>query len=153
MPDTLVSRFNQIVERFKDMGDGSFARVVAMGGNGLPSGATAVNAASGNVANAVATATLAAVAGKTNYVTGFEITAGGATAAALVAATLTGILGGTATYIYAAPAGAAVGATPLIVQFQTPIPASAVNTAIAISLPALGAGNTNAAVAIHGFYL
>ena len=49
-------------------------------------------------------------------------------------------------------AGAAVQANPLIVRFNMPIPASAVNTAIAITLPALGAGNTKAAVAIHGFY-
>lgn len=151
--DQTVSLFAQIVQRFKDMGDNTFAQVVAIGGNDFPAGATPVNAASGNVAAAVAAATLPAVAGKTNYVTGFEITAGGATAAALVAATLAGILGGTATYIFAAPAGATVGAAPLIVTFRKPLPASAVNTAITISLPSLGAGNTNASVNIHGFLL
>lgn len=119
---------------------------------GYPDACEPVHAASGNVANAAATATIPAVAGKRAYVTGFEITAGGATAAALVLATLSGILGGTASYVYAAPAGATVGAAPLCVKFQMPVPSSAVNTAIAISLPALGAGNTNAAVAIHGFY-
>lgn len=120
--------------------------------HGYPQQTTPVHAASGNVANASAAATIPAVAGKTAYVTGFEITAGGATAAALVEATLAGIRGGTATYIFGAPAGAAVQATPLIVKFQMPIPASAPNTAISITLPALGAGNTKAAVAIHGFY-
>lgn len=120
--------------------------------HGYPNQTTPVSAASGNVANAIAAASLAAVAGKRGYVTGFEITAGGATAAALAEATLAGILGGTATYIFGAPAGAAVQAVPLIVKFQMPIPASAINTAITISLPALGAGNTKAAVAIHGFY-
>jgi hypothetical protein len=118
-----------------------------------PRGATPVTAASGNVANASAAATLAAVSGKTNYVTGFTITAGGSTGAALVSATLTGLLGGTATYTYATPAGATVGATPLTVKFGIPVPASAANTAITLTLPALGAGNTNAAVSIQGFYI
>lgn len=120
---------------------------------GYPDQTTPAHAASGNVANATAAATLAAIPGKTAYCTGFEITGGGATAAALVTATLAGILGGTATYIFGAPAGATVQATPLCVKLQVPIPASALNTAITLSLPALGAGNTNAAVTIHGFYV
>jgi len=114
-----------------------------------PSGLTTVS--SGNVANASAAATLAAVAAKTNYLAGFEITAGGATGAALVSATITGLAGGTATYTFGAPAGATVAATPLVVWFPTPLPASAVNTAIVVTLPALGAGNTNATVVVHGY--
>jgi hypothetical protein len=39
-----------------------------------------VNASSGNVANATASATLAGVSNLTNWITGFEITNGGATA-------------------------------------------------------------------------
>lgn len=110
-----------------------------------------VQSSSGNVANATAAATLAAALNRTNYVSGFELTAGGATAGALVVATLTGILGGTLTYIFATPTGVAVGAAPLLVYFDPPLPASGPNVAIAISLPALGAGNTNAAAVIHGF--
>lgn len=120
--------------------------------HGYPTQTYPAHAASGNVANAAAAASLAAVPGRTAYVTGFEITAGGATAAALVEATLAGLRGGTATYIFGAPAGATAIAQPLIVKFQMPLPASAINTAITITLPALGAGNTKAAVAIHGFY-
>lgn len=119
----------------------------------LPTGAVAVTSSSGNVAATSAVATLAGAVGKTTYITGFEITAGGATAAALVVATLTGLLGGAASYIYAAPAGATLGAQPLIVAFPEPIPASAVNTAIVLTLPSLGAGNTNAAVVAHGFQI
>lgn len=119
---------------------------------GYPDQTTPVHAASGNVANAAAAASLAAVAGKTAWCTGFEITAGGATAAALVLAALSGIRGGTATFIFGAPAGATAQAVPLYGRFDMPIPASAINTAITITLPALGAGNTNAAVVIHGFY-
>lgn len=120
---------------------------------GYPNTAVPASAASANVANAQAQASLAAIPGKTAFVTGFEITAGGATAAALVQATLVGLLGGTATYIVGAPAGATAAATPLCVRFAMPIPASAPNVALTLTLPALGAGNTNAAVALHGFYI
>ena len=108
---------------------------------------------SGNVANATATATIPAAAAKLGYITGFEVTGGGATAGSVVSLTITGLLGGTATYSVAVPTGAILGLTPLIVEFLQPLPASAVNTAIVVSLPALGAGNTNAAVVAHGFSL
>lgn len=119
----------------------------------LPYGATQVSASSGNVANAAAVATLPAVVGKTNYVSGFEITGGGATAAALVAATLAGLLGGTATYIVGAQLGVTVPNNPLIVEFNPPLPASAANIALTLTVPALGAGNTNSACVIHGYVL
>lgn len=119
----------------------------------FPSGATAKTGASGNVANASAAATLAAVGAKTNYVTGFQITAAGSTGALVVNATLTGLITGTQTYTFVFPAGVTAAATPLIVTFPYPVPASAVNTAITITLPAGGAGNTNAATSIQGFDL
>jgi len=112
---------------------------------------TQIIGASGNVANAAAVATLAAVAGKTTYIDGFVITGTGATAAGVVEATLTGLLGGTMTFIIAVPAGVNTGLTPLVVNFPKPLPASAVDTAIVLTLPALGSGNTNAAVNAHGF--
>lgn len=119
---------------------------------GLPVGNPVQNS-SGSVAAAPAVATLPGTPNFKNFVTGFELTAGGATAAALVNATLAGIAGGTLNYTFAAPAGVAVGATPLTVYFDPPIPASAVNTAITLTLPSLGAGNTNATAVIHGFQL
>lgn len=120
----------------------------------LPAGATAIVNTSGNVAAASAAAAIPASVGKLSYVTGFEITAGGATSAALVVATLDGLIGGvTGTFIFGAPAGVAVAAQPLLVVFAEPIPASAVNTAITLTLPSLGTGNTNAAVTIHGFQI
>jgi hypothetical protein len=96
--------------------------------------------------------TLAAVAGKTNYVTGFEVTGAGATAAGVISITLTGIISGTLNYSLAIPAGANAGVPPLVVQFTEPIPASAVNTALTLNVPSFGAGNTNASAALHGFY-
>lgn len=106
---------------------------------------------SGNVANAAAVATLAAAAGKTTYISGFEITGGGATAASLVTATVVGLLGGTASYTIGVVAGATAPNSPLVVEFNPPIPASAPNTAIVVTVPALGAGSTNSTVVAHGY--
>jgi hypothetical protein len=116
-------------------------------------GATQVTASSANVANASAVATLAGAAGKTTYIAGLQVTAAGATAAAVVTGTITGLLGGTTNFTFAFPAGAAVAASPYVVLFEPPIPASAVNTAIVVTLPAGGAGNTNTTVSAQGFQL
>ena len=146
-----------VIQRMRDMGDGSWAAVVVLptvtGSAGYPAGATPVTASSGNVANAAAVATLPAVAAKTTYITGFEITGGGATAAALVLATLAGLISGAATYVVGVVAGATASNPSIIIQFTSAIPGSAVNTAIVLTLPALGAGNTNAAVVAHGFQI
>lgn len=119
----------------------------------IPTGATLVASSSGNVANASAVATLPAASGKTTYIKGLTITPGGATAAALVSATLVG-LGSTLTYTVGAPSGVAVSGLPLVVDFGPGgAPGSAVNTAIVLTLPALGAGNTNASVSAWGYQL
>ncbi len=118
-----------------------------------PAGATPITAASGNVANAAAVATLAAAAGKTTYITGFTCTGSGATAGLPVSVTVVGTISGTLTYTVAAAAGALVENTPLDVQYSIPIPGSATNTAIVVTMPALGAGNTNATVVAHGYQL
>ena len=56
----------------------------------------------------------------------------------------------TALYFCPAPFGANAGAgvptTPLSVQFNPCLPANAANTAIVVSMPSLGTGNTNASV-------
>jgi len=118
---------------------------------GYPNGATPVHAA-GSGANSIATATLAAAAGKTTYCTGFEVSGGAATAATVAGVTLAGILGGTASYGYPVQVSGAPGA-PMLVTFSPPVPASAVNTAIVLSAAAFGAGNGFSGVAIHGFQL
>lgn len=115
--------------------------------------ATPVTAGSGNVANAVAAATIPAVAGKTAYITGFDIQGAGATAGLVVNPTMAGVISGTKTFVYAAAAGALVANQALSRCFNPPIPASAVNTAITISCPALGAGNTANTVNIYGYYI
>ncbi|MEI7632142.1 MAG: hypothetical protein WCJ60_02365 [bacterium] len=119
----------------------------------VPSNYQQLTSSSGNVANASATSTLAAVAGRTTHITGFELTGTGATAGAAVLVTVTNVLGGTMTFVYAAATGVTVANTPLLVEFPEPIPATAVNTSIVVSCPALGAGNTNNAVVAHGYQL
>jgi hypothetical protein len=119
----------------------------------FPNGAVPLAAPSGNVANAVAAATLVGVASKTAYIAGFEVTGAGATAGLPVSVTVTGVLGGPLAYTYCAAAGVLVANQPLIVEFNPPLPASAANTNIVVSCPALGAGNTNNTVNAHGYNL
>lgn len=114
-------------------------------------GATMEGASSGNVAAGTAAASFAAASDVLNYLSGFTVTGGGATGASVVNLTVSGLLGGTQTYAVAVPAGATLGISPLVVQFPEPIQATARNTAISVSLPTLGAGNTNASVNIYGY--
>lgn len=107
---------------------------------------------SGNIANNTATATLTGISTTTVYISGFEITGSGATGALVVNPTVTGVLGGTLTYTFTFPAGATVACQPLIVTFDPPLPASAVNQAIAVVCPASGTGGTNCTVVAHGFH-
>lgn len=113
---------------------------------------TPLIAGSGNVANASAAATLTGTATTTVYIAGFEITGSGATAGLPVTVTIAGLLGGTRSYTYSFVAGVLVANVPLIVQFDSPLPASAVNTAIVVTCPASGTGGTNNTVVAHGFY-
>lgn len=125
---------------------------VGPGPNSLPVGSVQV-IGTANVAHAAATATLPAAVGVTTYMTGFEVTFGGATGASLVTVTVTGAKGGSPQYTIAVPAGATLAGTPLIVTFNPPLQASAANTAIVVSVPDLGVGNTADTVVSHGYQL
>jgi hypothetical protein len=138
--------------------DGKYHPVaVDAGGNlslsSIPGGATTVIGSSGNVANASAVAALAGTSGKTTYITGFQLTASGSTVGLDVTATVTGLLSSNMSFTFTFPAGALVPAQPLIVNFPQPLPASAANTAIVVTLPAGGTGNTNATADAQGFQL
>lgn len=111
---------------------------------------TPISASSGNVAAAAATATITAGT-KMAYINGFAVTGAGATAASVIAVTVTGVVGGTQRYNMAIPAGAAVAVTPLIVNFPMPLSATGYGTDIVVSAASFGAGNTNAAVVAYGF--
>lgn len=112
-----------------------------------------ITASSGNVAAAIATATLPAVAGKTTYISGLAITGAGATAASVVSPTVTGLAGGTMTFTLPVVAGATLGNNPIIIDFDPDMPSSAVNTAIVLTCPSLGAGNTNSTVSLWGYQI
>lgn len=106
---------------------------------------------SGNVANATAAAAIPAAAGEVGYLTGFDVSGSGATAGSIVLLTVTGLLGGTATHSISVPGGVTSQITPRSYIFNPPLRGADVNTAITVSLAALGAGNTSACVSVYGF--
>jgi hypothetical protein len=112
-----------------------------------------ITASSGNVAAATATASLAATNGLMNYVCGFNISGGGATGASVISPTLTGLNGGTMTFSIGVVAGATLGTPVLNVHFYPCQQATALNTAITLTAPSFGAGNTNATANIWGYRL
>ena len=118
--------------------------------SGSSSAQTPVTASNTGAAVAI-TASLPAVSGKFTYITGFQVTGAGATAASVVTVTVTGTVNGTMSYNVVAPAGVTTSITQLVVSFPVPVPSSAVNTAVVVNVPSLGAGNTNSAVAAQGF--
>lgn len=122
--------------------------VIQLGG--IPS-TQILNVTSGNVANAIATATMPAVATSTNYITGFDVTGSGATVGLVVVVTVAGLLGGSITFTYSFATGATAANTPLSIRFPSPIPASAINTAITVTCAASGAGGTNNVVNAYGY--
>lgn len=113
---------------------------------------TPISISSGNVANSVANAVLAAdTTGLTTFITGFEVTGSGATAGLPVIVTVSDGAALSLSYIYTATVGALLPNAQLIIEFAKPIPASAADTAITVSCPALGIGNTHNCVTAHGF--
>lgn len=118
-----------------------------------PSGATPINATSGIVANAQGQASLPGTSGKTTYIKGFHVSGSGATVGLPVSVVIANLISANMSFIYCATAGALLVNTPLAVYFDEAIPASAVNTAITVTCPALGLGNTNNVVNAWGYQL
>jgi len=110
-----------------------------------------ITASSGTVAAGAAAATLPAIQGRNTYICGFAITSGGSTGALVVAPTVTGVIGGPLTFAYASVAGATLGNAPLVVPITPCMPSTTVNTPITVTVPSLGAGNTNTTVNAWGF--
>ena len=122
--------------------------------NGVPNAPHAfVMVADPNTITASATAsaaaqcqvTFAAVAGKTNYLNGFVVTslAPGATVGGLV--TVTGLVTGTLSYQFVETTSFG---GELTVNFPQPVPASAANVAIVITLAAITSGAASAISAV-----
>lgn len=115
-------------------------------------GTPITNSAQGTTGAIVAT--LAAITNQTLYLSGFSVTFNNPTAAVNATVTVVGLVGGS--LVYGANALAAAATTPqpppLIVEYEFPIPASAVNTAVTVTLSALGTGGIGQ-VNAHGFYI
>ena len=116
---------------------------------------TPITASAAGTTAAIA-ATLPAVAGKTTYLCGFYYTGTNATAAnTATSVTITGTIGGTMTFGFPTLAAAATvpNTIPIDEGFVPCVAASAINTAIVVNGPALGAGATQATVTAWGYYL
>lgn len=106
------------------------------------------NQAGTGAASAI-TLTVPAQAGKTNQVSGFTVSGTGATAGSTIVITLAGVQGGTQSFDYVVPAGAAVAAPTLEVTFNPPLVASGPNVAIVLTVPSFGAGNLQSAAELE----
>ena len=86
------------------------------------------------------------------FMSGFEVTVGGATSGSVQLVTITGLLGGTQNYNLPIPSGVTTGNT-LIVEFGSgyALPSVDVNTDVVISCPSPGTGSAGVAVNIHGY--
>ena len=118
--------------------------------NPYPAASTAL-AASSTGAAAALTATLTSAAAQTAYLSGFVVSGGGAVAGSIITVTVTGVVSGPMNFKLAVPAGATVGAVPLVVTLPVPLAASAANTNIVVNVPSFGVGNTDAAVSAWGY--
>ena len=127
------------------------AAPVALPTTALPTGATEVVGSSGVVSAAAAVATLTSSAGRTAYLTAFGVAGLGATAAVMATITITGVLGGTINFGYPVPAGVGVAGQPMTVSIEPPLPASAVNTNIVVTVASFGTGNVGASCMATGY--
>ena len=117
---------------------------------------------SGTVAQVVNTSTGAAaqqnanlggVTGLTPVVTKVMILGLGATSATTVNATLTGTISPSTINIpVTVPAGVTTAITPVVIDFGTGIPCSAVGGTITLTVPSFGSGNTQEEAIIIGYF-
>ncbi len=138
-----------------DGGDsgGAFLGSIALQGGADVTSSQSPQAITASGANAQQVATITPGAGLFAFLTALRIDGLGATAAAVVNATLTGVQGGTRTYPVNVPAGVTVPITPVTDSFGTRgLQSSAVAQAIALTVPAFGAGNTLEEAEINGYF-
>ncbi|MGH3571174.1 MAG: hypothetical protein ACRDUW_04995 [Pseudonocardiaceae bacterium] len=112
-------------------------------------GATSSSANRAAAANAAAVATLAAKALLKTFLTQVVVTVGAAAAATDPAVTIAGVTGGTITVLLE---GGTNSGESIVIQFNPPLPSSAVNTAIVVTVPASGAAGPAISALAVGFY-
>lgn len=114
-----------------------------------PQQITTQNNFAGTGAASAIVLTVPATPNAVNQVSGFTVSGTGATAGSTIVITLAGVQGGTQSYEYVVPAGVTTAAPTLSISFNPPIQASGPNTAITLTVPSFGAGNTNAAAELN----
>jgi hypothetical protein len=112
----------------------------------VPSNATTQETSSTGSAGTATSTTIPAASGKTSYIIGFDVTIGAASAAAVSLVAVTGIAN---TLNYQVQQETGAGAT-LTIRYPFPIPASAVNQAITVSVPATTNGGV-VGISAYGF--
>lgn len=122
------------------------------GGNGFPAGSTPVTGVFSGADTTTAAATLpAGAAGVTTYICGFTVSGLGSTAGGPVTVTVATLApGSTLSYSYVFTASAATPNTPLAINYNPCLPASAAAAAITITVPGQ-AGNTATQINASGF--
>jgi hypothetical protein len=118
-----------------------------------PPVATVVNSTNVTTPGQITAAIAAPGSGRMAYIEGFDVTGGGATSASVINCTVTGT---TNTLNFSMNIASGVTASVnaqggLFIRFPTPIPASATNTAITLTVPSFGTGNTEASCTVYGF--
>jgi hypothetical protein len=106
---------------------------------------------SGNCPNGLAMAHLTPTQNSTAYLCGFIVTGSGVVGGSIVLVTIEGLLGGTRTFAYGFAQGANVVNTPLICNFNPPLPGIAPGAQILLTVPAGGTGNLNSMATIYGY--
>jgi hypothetical protein len=144
MADIIGSQ-GQVISEFQVRGAGSGGAPIYVAVAGTDVAVTASSAAS------PIGISLPAVGGATNYLAGFQVGGTGATAPSGVQVTITGLLGGTAYWYLAIPAGTA-NSVQLDIEFPRPWPATGPNVAIGLSVQTFGVGNLLQSLTAHGFY-
>lgn len=116
----------------------------------IPAGAVIANGSASTTTGTTLTASVAAAGGLTSYLLGFDASVGFGAAVATVLVTSTA---GLATVLrYAITTSTTLGML-ISVRFAVPLPASAINTAITIQLPAIGGAAGTNALTVFGFQL
>ncbi len=102
-------------------------------------------------ANSVVTLTIPSA--KMGYLDGFDVDGTGASSAGSVTVVVSGILGGSLSYIMPIVAGNTNACNPLVRRFNPPLQASAVNTNIVISVPSFGSGGLAQSTNAYAHYI
>lgn len=116
----------------------------------IPAGAVIANGSASTTTGTTLTASVAAAGGLTSYLLGFDASVGAGAAVGTVLVTSTAGLA--TTLRYAITTTTTLGML-ISIRFAVPLPASAVNTAITLQLPAIGGAAGVNALTVYGFQL